>query len=329
MRRKITHQITKSVMAALMSASVLSCASSPLDSDEARELAASSNQIQRSMVIEVSCDDERYGTPAQWEEEIANVLWYLHASELVWARDELGRQEADEKISVHIKGDDLDAEVRSIDPQAATLDVLTWMTVPFLPLWIEDVDVGPGLTLDMSRSLRTLEDGWGEPASMLEVEVGEVRTSMSDRYPLWSWPTFGAVLTPPFLYRQGDPEHLEASIAKRVRLRAAVQIAQIVIEKRDGELLHELRIDRKSDGAWIVSCLADREVGKLTLRIDGKELPPREEDRPLYTRNVEERWSRPIPRDRAIRGQLLKIEALDRDERMVPYTIVLESRHAR
>lgn len=317
MPHTLARETTRLASVVVAAASLLACVSNPLESEEARQL-ASERPLPRAIFVEVECQEESYGTETEWGEDIANVLWYLGVSELVRCQGEKVREEFDVKIHVKIEKFSADSDERSVDSRGAMLGVLSWMTVPFLPLWIEDVNVGSGLTVKVSQALRTAAGDWGPPsAETNEISGMVVPTNMLDRYPFLSWPTVGALFVPPFIYQHGNREHLDRSIAERVRLGAAVQIARAIKKEGSDELLKDLQVERDTDGRLIVSGVARRDVSRVALRMGKTEF---DETRLSYTRNLRERWEYKIPED-AVAGRYLRIEAFDRDGSMMPYTM--------
>ncbi len=144
-----------------------------------------------------------YGTPEEWRDALLSAFDSNAVGAAVFTD---GERKPDFTVDVHVARADgaISPEAR-INVQGALLDFLAWSTVPFLPLWILDVDVRPELEIKVS-----LVHPEAARRSRFEPPIGPpaVKTCHLDRHSFWSWPTAGALILPPFVFRRPEPERL-------------------------------------------------------------------------------------------------------------------------
>ncbi len=186
----------------------------------------------KNLCIDVKCDgvgERPYGKNLDWQQSLEATLWDLGISEEICGVSD--SKHADMKVEFHVK--DLSSDNGSDNEiiwQGAILDFIAWSTIPLLPLWIQDVEVDTGISVDMVIYQRTgqADDLW-TPLKINNEDVrypvvgGEsterihISTSMLDRYPVFSWQTLMVLVLPPFVFTGGDRDHLQMTIAEEVR----------------------------------------------------------------------------------------------------------------
>ena len=299
-----------------------SCASSPLERKEIREL-AQQPPIPRSLLLEVKFEDEQlpthetYGSSEEWEEHVADVLWEdLRASQMVWRGGEVPDKEVDLKLTVTVSKTQ-DAMAPAIRGQAAFLNFLGWCALPLVSLWIEDVEIEPAVSLSMGLVFEEDSRRIELPPARLPL----VTTSLSQRHPFLSWPTLGSVIAPPFVYRNGDPEHLARAIAPRVRLEAAAAIARALKDYfasvPANDLLRGFQLESRPAGT-LVSFEAAADVGRLNYRRNREANPFKKE----FLR-LERDEAKPIQCLVKSPTHILRIEALSTSGRVAHYTLLV------
>jgi hypothetical protein len=190
--------------------------------------------------------DQIYGIPEEWRETLLSAFESTAVASAVFTSEE---RKPDFTVDVQVgrSDDPLYPEAR-INMQGALLDFLAWSTVPFLPLWILDVEVRPELEIKVG-----LVYPEAAQRSRFEPPIGPptVKTCHLDRHSFWSWPTAGALLLPPFVFRKPAPERLQETIALEVRRAVASEIAAAIERRLQGandELLYDLSIERHDQG---------------------------------------------------------------------------------
>ena len=217
-----------------------SCASTPLDRKEARDVAAMA-RVPRVIWIKVNCPGgDLFGSREDWSDDLWDVFRDLNVCTSVLTEDDGPEDAADMQVVVDLeKGQPGDPR---IDAQGAILDFLSWSVVPPLMLWIADVRVDPGARARVTAA--ALPGKKEIPLPLGPMESPALRTCELERFPFFSWPTLGAIFVPPFIFKHPDPVHLEASIGDAVRMEVALRIAEIVKMTGDqDELLSGLRVE--------------------------------------------------------------------------------------
>ena len=300
------------------------CTTDPLERPEVMDLAGWET-VPRAVCIQVECEaPECYGDVEEWTADLVSVFKRLKVSSAVWGERERSPDEADMVVRVILR-ERAPAEPE-VDTQGAFLDFLSWSTVPLLPLWIPDVHVDSGLTVLVARHLDFSSDApAGVEGDLLTPPA--IKTSMRERYPWASWSTLGAIFVPPFLFKAGDPGQLKESTSPRIRVEAAVQVAEFVkkdpILKR--ELLSSLVITRAAGGLFL-GYEASPEVGRLAVSRDGAGARPKSISIPLWREEVI-RGQLPLAgiiSAASVEGELLRVEARSREDgRLYRYTVVV------
>jgi hypothetical protein len=244
------------------------CASSPLERPDVRAL-ADAKPLARVVLLKVECQEpEKSGAAKDWLEDLSRGLRDLNACVLVCTEPDPGRSEKatppDMMVTVVVQPAEPDDS--EIDAAAACLDVLAWSTVPLLPWWIPDVDVHPALRLDVRGELVAAKVA-GRTVFKSEVTLPAVRTNLLERYPFLSWPTLGSVVIPPFVFKSGDPVHMNEAAGKRIRFEAAVGVGSLIKRNLLGG---ELILDMKIVGHREILITPSPDLGKLALRIEGQ-----------------------------------------------------------
>lgn len=284
--------------------------------------------IPKSVELVVDCRGDvvsTFGAAPEWEKSLESVLAdELGLSEVIETSSTLqGRPRGspekplDSDLRLRLKvsgaGTSPDTTVRT---QGAILDFVAWSTVPFLPLFIDDVEVKPALDIELSVDTRVLS-GWrstDEPGDF----VPPVATNMLERYPLASWQTLAVLVVPPFFFDGSEEGHLEASIAPHVRRNVAIEIARLVKRASDKELITTPILARR-EGKWFFSCEGRQDLGLLVFR--GKH-----EHREAFsvTRDPVPPIELRLPASLLESGQTLRIEAVSRlqgDDSVQYYTL--------
>ena len=270
------------------------CSLTPLETEEAQKF-AQKERIPRIVYIEVSSqggETECFGSEDTWIEDVTEAFRDLNVAAAVWSEgdEERTAKEADLAVTLTL----LPGEPQSGEPDrqivgyGAFLDFLAWSTVPILPMWIADVRVVPHLIAVADVRVvphliagveLTVRDGDGQKDSPEYLDVPKLETSFRDRYRFFSWATLGAVFVPPFVFREGDPEHLATSIAGRVRGEVAWKLAEFLKTWNlgdDQELLKDLRVEKEPEGeGYSLLFEASPHVWYLELRYDSGDSEPK------------------------------------------------------
>lgn len=263
--------------------------------------------------IDLPKDETTYGEKEQWQDVIVQVFEDLHVSQKL-TFESVG--DSDLKVKVTIKPGDVDTNIRA---DGAFLGVLAWITIPLLPLWLDDVDVHPGLHVNCSL-FRRVDGSYVNESGESKIEYDEIATCMLDRYPFLSWSTLSVLLVPPFVHTNGNPEHLESSIGPSVRHKVAVEIAKLV-KASGADNAIRVRALKPTAAGWTLSGTARPHIGLLRLSVDyGAEV-----EEPLDPdRGIDKPFELEIRRDEVGSGDYLRIETLDSsDGSRRPYTLRL------
>jgi hypothetical protein len=235
------------VSGCLLSLLLCSCSSGPLDRKEIQETARQP-RIAKSIFLQVTCsgtEKETYGSGEAWEEELSEILFKeMQTCEMIWHSGEVDESEADVTLKV-IVASRKDAEPPEILGQLAFLDILAWLCIPFSSLLVADVAVAPAVSVTIEFANENYP----------EVPLARVSTCLTERYPLLSWPTAGSIILPAFVYSGGDAEHLAATLAQRIHLECAAEIAKKIKDRfaaqREQELLSGLRVENSNGQTWL------------------------------------------------------------------------------
>lgn len=318
--RAVPRHSLGQVLVLLAGAFLSACAASHLETEEAREVRAA-KPLQRALRLAVELrgeDAALYGDKSQWENDLRHFLDALKVSEVPISDASL---EPDMELAVVVSP--VQAKP-TVVPEGALLDVLIWMTVPFLPLWIKDVEVEPGLRVEIQLSPVVEEMDSGSQVSSKRpppdpVDLHSVPTNMLERYPFFSWETLGAVLLPPFVFQHGDAEHMGAEIGDEVRWQAALEIAGLVKRVDPQELLTDVSIEVLPNGEVELSFRFNSALGgEVRLTANGAiPLGP-----PVF---VQPDYAKPlVVRLVAISSEHVKLLARRRgDDTVVSYTITV------
>ncbi|MEM7234323.1 MAG: hypothetical protein AAF517_19250 [Planctomycetota bacterium] len=172
---------------------------------------------------EFSEADQRFGSVAELESFLVDRFrTRFDVAASIWSHAERPANEAD--LVVDIALDVLEPRSGDIDIERAALDFLVWSAIPFVPWWIRDVSIDPGVRLHIEASYAG--EGSLDRQQQFDVALAPVPTCLRDRYPVWSWATLGAAVVPPFVFREYDAAHLHAAIADEVEFRVALELAR-------------------------------------------------------------------------------------------------------
>ena len=235
------------------------CSLTPLETETAQEFARE-KYIPRIVSISVTFDgdeSECFGSEDEWNEDLTQAFQDLNVAAAVWStgEEEETGEEADLAVTLTVsRGTRSSEEVdRDLAGQGAFLNFLAWsVPVPILPMCLEDVQVVPDLSARVKLSVRAgdAQSGADEVDLLAENENIAIMTSFLERYEFFSWATLGALFVPPFVFREGNPEHLANSIASRVRAEVAWELAKLIKEwdLEDKELLKDLAVRKGAEG---------------------------------------------------------------------------------
>lgn len=242
-----------------------------------------------------------YGDEEDWKDVIVEVFEDLHVA--VRTSAESVGDDPDLTLRVRIEPDVKKVKGR---PEGVFLDVLAWLTIPLLPLWIDDVDVHPGLNVKCDL-YRRLDDqdvlvDWEGP------ELVAIATCMLDRYPFFSWQTMSVLIVPPFVHMSGESERLEARIGPAVRRAVAVDAANFV-KTFDDDVLRDLDLEPTPSG-WMLSGRAGPDIGRLRFSVDGSKRTRGQRLDP--DRGADGRFELEISLKDVGPGEYLSIEAISR-----------------
>ena len=308
MMRKSSGEIVRALVLLSIAAGAISCAGAPRRDPVEGER----DRLPKGLLVKVELDEElknSYGSERAWAGTIVGVFRdELDLCERVW-HEEHGHgatpREADMKMTIKISRAHL--ETAEVYGQGVFFELLAWVTIPLLPLWIDDVNVDPGLKVEVYLDNR----------GPVEISVDKKLTNLSDRYAFLSWQTLSVLLVPPFVHWEGDPEHLATSIADEVRREVAIKAGETVKAHRVDELMSNLDL-QLTEADWKLSFVAGEDLSVVTLYVDdGPKLKP--EVIPLH------RGSRPeeltIPRAELDNAQYLIIKADGTDRSRKTYTL--------
>ena len=208
--------------------------------------------LPHSICLRVRCEGkklETWGTEEEWREDLVTALRdEFHVSEVIYHNGEMSRKPDDADVSLRVRVVPVRPRGADVESSAAVLDILAYITIPLLPLWIRDVRKDPGLRLEVDA---TFTCAGSEAIDEAPVELPDLLTSLLDRFPFFSWTTLGAVLVPPFVFEGEDrSEHMEASMGSRVRRLGAAKLAPALKRLRlDPEgLIRDIRVSRGQAG---------------------------------------------------------------------------------
>jgi len=318
----------KSLVVCALPLLAAACASVPETHPGVVDLRENVATLPRTVAIEIGTLEEGdpavFGTRDDWEAEFRRVF---EAADV--AADVVPHDVAD--LRIHVELVDRDPKDPAVDREGALLWFLAWSTVPLLPWIIEDVQVDPGVGVDMRWALR---EG-GEPES-LSIDLGGYVESASlwDRQPFWAWRTFAAIVVPPFAWpelRKTDRGELAETIGDRVRFEVALRVAKAVKMnvRIDNELLRDVSAERTSDSTIRVRFLPHRDLMATRYRFEAEGVEPAswalialppvadDEDPELWSRDI------PLPPDiSADADVLIRLEAKHRRKNLVlPYSV--------
>lgn len=279
----------------------------------------------RTVAVAVECSpDGYYGTREEWTEAILDAIWAEGLCTAVWESGDEVRVPPDITVAVAIKSGAPGPP--DVETQGALLGFLAWSTIPFLPWWISDVNVDPGVEVTVERELQVPgKEGAGTvsvPPSRFKLEP--ILTDLRERYPLLSWSTLGQVLLPPTLFKQGDPEQLEESLGPEVRRRASLQVAGILattafVEK---ELIESLDVRWVGNQAFL--CFAPSpDLYHLSVQLAGSSRKIEKIVKDPSGRN-ERVALKSLLSGRAPEGKLLQVLAYG-PEGVLPYSVAVTS----
>lgn len=249
----------------LAAAASLTCGCTATPEREAENL-ASAPPLPYAIRLQVNISDEgSYGSQDEWRDALSGAFETTAVGAVVLTTEQ-GSQDITVAVDVGRSDDRLSPEAE-INVQGAVLDFLAWSTIPFLPLWIPDIDVRAELGVKV-RFVYPREAK--RSRSPTPIELPTVKTCHLERHAFWSWPTVGALLLPPFVFRSPQPERLQETIALAVRRAVADEVAITVkstLRETEKELLHELTVKRRGEG-WVLMYRPDPNCSKLTLRVE-------------------------------------------------------------
>lgn len=250
-----------------------SCAGNePSSADQA---AAIEQPIPRAICVDVRCEGDEvdtWGAEDEWREDLVLVLRdTFRVSEVVFhsKAGDPPPDDADMLLEIVVKA--ISPREAVVEESAATLEVLAYVTIPLLPIWIRDVRKDPGVQLELTATVV----GGNEGSLFRQIAVPDLLTSYSERVPFFSWTTLGAVLLPPFFFK-GDERsaHMEGSMGERVRRLAAAEVAKELNQQEiQPELLWDFEVRPDPEG-WVISFLVEPEVGRLAYRLGSKKGKP-------------------------------------------------------
>lgn len=316
------------------------CSSSPLDTQEALELR---QEVRSPRTLHVNLTfpgDPLYGERSEWEASIREVFEDLKVCADVGFDHDPRQADAEVALSLEDLRTSGQWEKTRIVAGGAVLDFLAWGWVPFLPLWVDDVEVVPETRMHVSVHLhgvdrKAVSDSWCPP----------LETCHRERFPFLSWKTLGAILVPPFVFQDPDPEHFAESVAEDVRLQLACAVAtQVKRATRlgaDEDLLYrlELRPREGENGHWVLEYEPDyRLLQEMTFEVvalkdpdrspvmfrSAQHIPFHAESRP---RDENDRFLRrqfPLGEIEGHEDRLLRIRARGRDGRTMSYSLRFE-----
>lgn len=311
---------------------ITSCASDPMKRPEVVQL-SKEEPLPRTIRMKVVCDEKSlFGGEEDWIRDISRIFEELNVCTKVWREGDEKAKDADMAVQIILEAKE-PFQQTEIDGQGALLDTLAWSTLPFVPWFIHDVQVDPGLQMRIQgESLPSQIPMTSE--GELVVECPSIKSSLKDRRTFFSWQTLGCLVVPPFLFRGSDGEHLAGSISEEVRLEVAFSAAKVVknswLQGKE-ELLRDLKIGRSGED-WFLSGVPSQNLLKLTLRIQ-----PADPGTALsHQKTIEEfvkfgakttdptQWNlEKLNPDLFEKGALLRIDALGRDDRRLRYTVPL------
>jgi hypothetical protein len=251
-----------------------------------------------------------YGTPEEWTDEIIGALLESNACADAWADGDAPGPGPDMELVVDLSSREPRPSEREV--QGALLDFLAWSTVPPTPLWISDVRVDPGLHFQVEA----FEPGGKEPILLGEGEADcpPIKTCHLDRNAFLSWKTLGAIVVPPFVFKEPDREHLIGEIAADVRRAVADAITKRVrYAPWLGEGLRELKVIHGKGGVPILHFDPDLDV-IATVSVGIEQLRPRKKSpKPLEI---------PISLDRKPTDKPLLFPGFDGDGRFLRIEVI-------
>lgn len=268
------------------------CASIPPEANRESDLEKTS-PLPKAIFVEVELtgldgrfdDSSSEKAEQRWEARIREDLEKLNVAAAVRCEKEVDRRSADLRAVITLRRPPEDSlSLTEVDDNGALLDFLAWSTVPLLPLWIEDVRVDPGIRFELQlfrRERRSESSIVEEPVlpQATALPTPAISTCMLDRYPFPSWAILGAIFVPPFLFEEGEAEHLWAAIEERVQQEIALAVAGEIT----GEIRNRLGRDelltgfsmKKGEEGWIVSFSCREDVGRIRYRLGERSLPAR------------------------------------------------------
>ena len=245
------------------------CASETMEGEVPRRDDAG---LRRTVAVALECSpDGFYGTREEWTSDVLDAIWAEELCPAAWESGDAGSWTPDITVTVAIRRSEAPAEP-DVETQGALLGVLAWSTIPFLPWWISDVNLDPGVEVSVDWELQVSgkEGARIKPPAPRWFKLEPILTDLRERYPLFSWSTLGQVFLPPVLFKQGDPEQIQESLAPEVRRRAALEVARILattpfVKK---ELIESLEVRWIEDQAFL--CFApSSDLYHLSVQVPG------------------------------------------------------------
>jgi hypothetical protein len=253
-----------------------------------------------------------FGTSEEWTDEVIGALLESRACADAWADGDPPGPGPDMELVVDLSAREPRPSEREV--QGALIDFLAWSTVPPTMLWVPDVRIDPGLHFGLSAF---------EPAGEAPILLGEgdadcpfIKTCHLDRNAFLAWKTLGAVLVPPFIFKEPDREHLAGEIAGDVRRAVADAIVRRVRSAPwPIEGLRALEVSYGNDGVPILHIDPDlNAIAKVLARVE--QLRPRKTSKAI---EIPVRLDRKPP-DRPLpfpgfdgEGRFLRVEVVRRD----------------
>jgi len=304
------------------------CSSAPVEREEDAKMP------ERPRVLQLDIDpgsEASFGTREDWHSDISRVLQELNACTAVWTPEMSAERRPDMVLRLDVRTESAggDAQVRT---EGALLDFLAWSTLPLLPLWIRDVDVDPGVTLEATCSDYCSRAG-AKPEEVLESKLGpipcpSISSCHLDRHAIISWSSLGGIFVPPFVFKSPDREHFAGSAGSRVREEVALALGRMVKSFKSVEPPEPFRSLRLEPNGAGLTLVLDLEPQADLLKLDAgleEGMPPlagQTEPRPVLSLRFDYPEGsagrlKPIPLDGLVplvasEEHLLRIEATDR-----------------
>jgi len=220
--------------------------------------------------VHVTCDGdevETWGSAEEWREDLVTILRdQFRVSEVIFHSGAGDPAEAD--VNLEIRVIPISARKAEVESSAAVLDVLAYVTIPLLPLWIRDVRKYAGVKLELTVSYVCAHNEGESPIKDTIEDVPGLLTSLLERSSVFSWTTLGAILVPPFVFEGEDrSEHMKAAMGPRVRRLAAAAVAYSLKQLRvhSEELIWDVQLRQGPEGP-VLSFEVHPNVGAFTIR---------------------------------------------------------------